>query len=431
MMSREDNDLLTQVGPDAPMGKLLRRFWTPALLEEELPGPDCDPVRLRLFGEDLVAFRDTDGKVGVLDAYCPHRLAHLYFGRNEECGLRCVYHGWKFDVDGNCVDMPSEPEGERLKKNIKAISYPARLRGGVIWVYMGPKDKMPALPEFEWFRLPASQRTAIKRVQRCNWAQAVEGGIDSAHISFLHRRIDGLSISSQGKAYPSWALNDTHPVFDVRDSDHGLTIGARRSAEEHGYYWRITQALMPFYQMIPPPVEGFDSRAENYSGHAWVPIDDETTWTWSFSAQPHRDFTEKELAFHGGKAGTWGPVDDHFEPLRNQDNDYLLDRQAQRMKLFAGIEGIPNQDAAVQESMGKIADRRKEHLGSSDSAVIAWRRKVMKLARDLEKGIDPEIAQNAAAYNVRSASLVLPKDVDFVEGAAWLTHGGPIAHAAE
>jgi len=428
MLSREDNALLTQVGPGTPMGTLLRRFWLPALLEREVAEPDGPPVRLRLLGEDLVAFKDTNGRIGILDAYCPHRMAHLYFGRNEECGIRCVYHGWKFDVEGTCVDQPSEPPETNFAHKVRLTSYPTRVRGGVVWTYMGPAERTPELPEFEWARLPDMQMAITKRIQMCNWAQAVEGGVDSSHISFLHRRLDGASISSQGKPYPKFAVNDTHPVFDVRETDYGLAIAARRNAEADSYYWRITQCLMPFYTMIPPSIEGNDSRAEQYAGHAWVPIDDETTWTWSFTAQPHRDFTPAEKKF---AADTWGPIDDKFMPLRNRDNDYMLDRAAQRTKTYPGIDGIPNQDAAVQESMGPIVPRWKEHLGSSDTAVIQWRRRVLKMARDLQKGVEPPEAGHGAWYNVRSASLILPRATDWIEGSAWLTQGLPIQKAAE
>jgi phthalate 4,5-dioxygenase oxygenase subunit len=190
MLSREDNEILTRVGPGTPMGELMRRFWMPALLEDEIAEPDGAPVKLRLLGEDLVAFNDTDGRIGILGAYCPHRRVHLYYGRNEDCGLRCVYHGWKFDVDGNCVHMPSEPDATNFAGKVNQVSYPAMARGGVVWIYMGAREPVPEPPQFEWARLPKMQRTAAKRLQKCNWAQATEGGIDSAHISYLHSKID-------------------------------------------------------------------------------------------------------------------------------------------------------------------------------------------------------------------------------------------------
>ena len=214
MLSREDNELLTRVSPKTPMGELLRRFWTPALLSEELPRPDCDPINLRLLGEDLVCFRDSNGEIGFLDSFCPHRRANLFFGRNEECGLRCVYHGWKFDVAGNCVDMPSEPDDTNFKNKIKITSYPSVERGGVIYIYMGPSVLKPQPPELEWAYLPKKQRTATKRLQKNNWVQAVEGGIDSSHISFLHSRTNNQANNKKSPIPRNkYHAQDRHPVF--------------------------------------------------------------------------------------------------------------------------------------------------------------------------------------------------------------------------
>jgi phenylpropionate dioxygenase-like ring-hydroxylating dioxygenase large terminal subunit len=431
MLSTQDNDLLTRVGPGTPMGELLRRFWMPALLEEEVATPDGDPVRLRLLGEDLVAFRDTNGRVGILDAYCPHRLVHLYFGRNEECGLRCVYHGWKFDVDGNCVDQPSEPPETNFAHKVKLTSYPTSVRGGVVWVYMGPKEKMPALPDFEWSYLPQQQRTAIKRLQQSNWAQAVEGGIDSSHISYLHGATDDQLQRRATVKRNKFHASDRHPVFNVQSAPHGLMIAARRDAGEDGYYWRVTQCLAPFYNMVPPVIPDRDSSTAPYFGHAWVPIDDENTWTWTWNANPHRDFTDQEIAQEGGREGKWGPVDENYFPRQNLANNYLMDRTMQRETNFTGIPGIANQDAAVQESMGRRMNRSREHLGQSDSAVIAWRKMMLKLARDLEKGIEPEAAHHGEWYNIRSGAVLLARDVEWQKGTAWLLAGGQIQNAAE
>jgi phenylpropionate dioxygenase-like ring-hydroxylating dioxygenase large terminal subunit len=426
MLSRNDNELLTRVGRGTPMGELLRRFWFPALLEAELPTPDGPPVRLRLLGEDLVAFRDSDGRIGILDAYCAHRRAQLFFGRNEERGLRCAYHGWKYDAEGRCIDMPSEPPQTRCMDRIRLKAYRSATRGGVVWVYMGPPEFAAELPDFEWVRLPEPQRTVTKRLQQCNWAQAVEGGIDSSHISFLHSRSDReLEAKPDQPRNPYHAL-DRHPVFEVDERDHGLAIAARRNAEESSYYWRITQFLLPFYTLIPPVGSFRDSSGEPYSGHAWVPIDDEHTWTWSFSASPDRPYTEAERAFHGGRNGMWGPVDEHYRPLLNKANDYLLDRERQRTGNFTGIEGIPNQDAAVQESMGPIVDRSLEHLGTSDVGIARFRRLLLRLARDLADGEAPRAAQHGRVYGVRPASLILARKLPYEEGAAPLLYPEPV-----
>src|SRR5207253_3303211 len=184
MLARADNELLTRVGPGTPMGNLLRCFWQPFALASELPGADCDPLRVRLLGEDLVAFRDTNAAVGLVQNNCPHRGASLFFGRNEESGLRCVYHGWKFDTSGACVDVPGEPAESDLRSRVRALTYPVREHGGVLWAYLGPAQDIPRLPELEWTHVPASQRYVSKRIQSCNYLQNVEGEVDSSHVSF-------------------------------------------------------------------------------------------------------------------------------------------------------------------------------------------------------------------------------------------------------
>ena len=372
MLKPEDNKLLTRVGPGTTMGELLRRFWLPALMEEEVHENDGAPVRLRLLGEDLMAFRDTEGRLGVLDAYCPHRRAHLYFGRNEECGIRCVYHGWKFDVTGQCLDMPSEPSETNFKDRVKTKSYSTAARGGIVWVYMGPDQFKPELPDFEWARLSKSRCEITKRSQQCNWAQAVEGGIDSSHISYLHRNLSDLVPSKSGTGHRSYTSRDRSPKFTIKETDYGLLIGASRNATKESFYWRITQFLSPFWTMIPPILgeEVNDSSQDTYAGHAFVPIDDENTWTWSFNCNPHRDFNEKEQALFHPRTGLWGPIDDSYRPVWNKENDYGLDREMQKNVNYTGIKGIPNQDVAVQESMGPIADRSREILGTSDKALF-------------------------------------------------------------
>jgi len=412
MLSKHDNDVLTQVGAGTPMGDLFRCFWLPALLSEELAECDSAPVRLRLLGEDLVAFRDTGGRVGIVDAYCAHRRAGLFFGRNEEHGLRCVYHGWKFDADGRCVDMPSEPYAPQVDK-VRIKAYQTVERNGVIWVYMGEREHVPQLPDFEWSRLPERQHTVTKRLQSCNWAQAVEGGIDSSHISFLHSRTTAAA-NVPGNPYHA---TDKHPVFEVKEAEYGLLIAARRNAQPGTWYWRLTQFLLPCYTMIPPVGNFSESSREPYDGHAWIPIDDETTWTWSFSASPSRPYREEEMTFRGGRQGFWGPVDEQYRPLLCRANDYGLDRERQRHSNFTGIEGIPNQDAAVQESMGAIVDRTRERLGASDQAIVRFRRMMLRLAREVQQGTRPACCLNGSLYNVRPASIVLAQDVPVADGA--------------
>ena len=289
MLSQQENELLCQVGLGTLMGDLFRRFWLPALLSSELPEPDCEPVRLRLLRENLVAFRDSEGRVGVVDNFCPHRRASLFYGRNEEGGLRCIYHGWKFDVNGDCVDMPSEPAESNFRDKVKVKSYAAEDFGDVIWIYMGPPELKQPLPQFEWARVPANQRRVQRWIQDCNYMQALEGDLDSTHVSFLHRWMDPdqatpwdpqqrqrrrTTASGQALLYREGA-----PKFSVKETDFGMVYGARRPAGEDQYYWRVTNFFMPVYTMPPQPTTWF--------GHAWVPVDDDHMSCLAFSWNPN------------------------------------------------------------------------------------------------------------------------------------------------
>ena len=373
MLRKEQNDLLTETDAGTPMGELFRRYWLPALLSEELPEPDCAPVRLHLLGERLVAFRDTEGRLGAIDEFCAHRGVSLWFGRNEASGLRCPYHGWKYDITGQCVEVPSEPEQSGYCQRIKLRGYPMIERGGVLWIYMGPPEQRPPEPEYEFATVPAAHSYMSKRIQECNWLQALEGGIDSSHVTWLHSgslNADPLFKGSRGNQYN---FNDRKPVFEVVESAGGLSIGVRRNAEDDQYYWRITPWVMPFYTIVPP-------RGDHpVHGHFWVPIDDHSCWTWSFDYHPTRPLTADEVqAMRDGYGihvryvpGTWRPV-------QNRDNDYLMDRAAQKAGTrYSGIEGIAMQDASLQESMGPIQDRTRENLVSTDNGII------MALAYDL------------------------------------------------
>src|SRR3954469_8858613 len=290
MISHEQNDALTRTGPGTIMGDLFRRYWIPALHAWELPEPDCPPVRVKLLGERLVAFRDTQGCIGLIDEFCAHRGVSLWFGRNEECGLRCPYHGWKFNVKGECLEVPSEPEESGFRKKIKLKAYPLVERGGILWTYMGPSDQQPPLPGWEFITVPRDQSFSSKRFQENNWLQALEGGIDSAHVSFLHRgnlNSDPLFKGARGNQYN---LSDPQPHFEVVEHPAGLFVAARRKAEEGRYYWRITPWVMPCFTMVPP-------RGDHpIHGHFWIPIDDENCWAWSFDYHPTRKLTSSEVA---------------------------------------------------------------------------------------------------------------------------------------
>jgi phthalate 4,5-dioxygenase oxygenase subunit len=411
MLSHADNLLLTRIGPGAPMGALFRRYWLPALLCEELPDSDGPPVRVKLLGERLIAFRDTSGNVGIIDEFCAHRGVSLWFGRNEESGIRCPYHGWKYDVNGQCTEVPSEPAESGFCARIKLTAYPTAERGGVIWIHMGPRDSTPPVPEFEWATVPDNQRYVCKRFQESNWLQAMEGGIDSAHVSFLHSgelHTDPLHKNTHGAKFQ----HDTRPRFEVVQSDGGLLIGARRNAEAGSYYWRISQWIMPTHTMIPP------YGANPLNGHCWVPIDDESCWVWNMTHHPTRPLSEAEMhsMMHG--EGMYAElIPGTYRPVANRDNDYLIDRAAQRAgRHYSGVKGIAMQDASLQESMGPLQDRAKENLVSTDNAIIMARSRLMKSARALEKGTAPP-GLDPACHRVRSASIILPESVPFREGA--------------
>jgi phthalate 4,5-dioxygenase len=404
MLRQENNDLLTQTGPGTPMGRLFRSYWTPALLAEELPENDCPPVRVQLLSEKLIAFRDSEGRYGLIDEFCAHRRVSLWFGRNEESGLRCPYHGWKFDVAGRCVDIPSEPEGSRVPARIRMKSYPLVERGGVLWTYMGPTERCPALPEWEFATVRPEQRFVSKRLQECNWLQAMEGGIDSSHVSYLHGGnidSDPLFKGAKGNQYN---VRDRRPVFEVIESAGGLYIGARRNAEDGDYYWRITQYVLPSFTMIAP------RGGHTVHGHFWIPIDDHTCWAWSYDYHPVRAITEAEReAMRDGKGVHCLYVPGTFRPLANRDNDYFMDREAQRRgRAYSGVDGIAIQDGSLQESMGAIVDRTQENLVATDRGIVLARQRLIRAATELvEKDTVPP-GVDVAHQRVRSASVILP-----------------------
>ncbi len=413
MLKKEQNDFVTQTGPGTPMGDLFRRYWLPALLSEELVEPDGAPVRLELLSEKMLAFRNTKGQLGVIDEFCAHRGVSLWFGRNEEGGIRCPYHGWKYDIKGQCLDVPSESVESGFCKKIKLKSYPLIERGGVIWIYMGPPELQPPLPEYEFATVPANQSYTSKRLQECNWLQALEGGIDSSHVSWLHSgslNSDPLFKGAKGNQYNT---SDKQPVFDVVDADGGLFVGVRRNAEDDQYYWRITPWLMPCFTMVPP-------RGDHpMHGHFWVPINDHNNWAWSFDYHPTRALSDHELqAMKDGKGIHVSTIPGTYIPLQNKTNNYLMDRAAQKSGVsYSGIAGIGMQDASLQESMGAIQDRTKENLTSTDNGVIMMRHRLIKAAKALaDKGIPPP-GTDPEVQRVRSVALLLRRDLSFKEAA--------------
>ena len=417
MLTREENERLTRVGRGTPMGELIRRFWIPFLLETDLPEPDCPPVRVTLLAEKLVAFRDSSGRLGLIGRVCAHRCADLFFGRNEENGLRCTYHGWKYDVEGQCVDMPTEDAESTYKNQIRLTAYPVRERAGVLWTYMGPKTHVPELPEFEWARVPESHRFSSWSFQQNNFVQAIDGGIDTVHSVYLHsgmdshRKLDDWQEQGRREGNPRLVhrVRTNPPKLFAKDTDFGVMIGGRYPGKGEADYWRCNVFLMPFYTM-PPGAPG------RKICHAFVPVDDVTTARWVFTCNLEEPLAAREVAeMRAGSSVHVELIRGTHDPLRNRSNDYLIDREAQRTLTFTGIRGIGEQDFSVQEGMGEIVDRTREHLGTSDIGIVAMRRRLLKAAADLQEGVAPYAAFHGDVYRVRPAEVMLPSDAKWDE----------------
>lgn len=419
MLSEDQNRFLTQVGPGTPMGALLRSYWIPVLYSHELSEPGAGPIRVRLLGESLIAFRDTAGRIGLLDHHCPHRLASLFYGRNEEGGIRCAYHGWQFDVDGKCIDIPNEAPGCPLLTKVRARAYKCREERGIVWAYLGD-GPAPALPSLGWATAEPRRKTTLKYMRHCNWVQAMEGDFDSSHLGFLHRDFsqDPKSdrfVDNDGKdALRAIVALDRQPELEVVDTPIGVMYGARRETPEDGEYWRVTQFQLPFYTSVPA-----------YNGlnrlKIWVPMDDTHTMVWEANWSDRQDLDEETRLGHRGRVGKSGflPDDDGWHGrgrfFAREANDYLIDRERQREVNFSGMEdGTPVQDAAMQESMGPIVDRTREHLSASDAAIIRMRRSLLGSAKELErKGTRPPGADAPDAYRRHGDQFLVPPAEDW------------------
>jgi phthalate 4,5-dioxygenase oxygenase subunit len=406
-MDQATSDLLTRTGPGTPMGNLMRRYWVPVLSSSEIREPDGPQVRVQILGEKLIAFRDTEGQPGLIDEFCSHRGASLFFGRNEECGIRCSYHGLKFDRTGACVDVPSAPQvADRMR--IKA--YPCIERAGLVWAYMGPPGQQPEAPEVEWCSLPESHVYISKRLQQSNYLQAMEGGIDTAHVSYVHKYEVDIDPMHRGVKALDYIKADGNVIFDIEKNPFGLTLYGRRNGDADSYYWRITQWLFPWFTLIPP----FGEHA--LGGHVWVPIDDENCWAWSINYHPDKPLSAAEREEMASGKGIHVKYEDAqpmtWRPRANKDNDYLIDRQAQKdLRAYSGVFGFSEQDASLQESMGPIQDRTKERLLPTDKAIVMARRMLQEAALGLEQGLEPPALQ-AAAQHVRAAGVLLPRSED-------------------
>jgi phthalate 4,5-dioxygenase oxygenase subunit len=416
VLSTTENERLTRVEGDAPMGRLVRRSWFPALLAEDVAERDGNPVPVRLLGEDLVAFRDSNGRVGLVDAFCPHRLASFVLGRNEGCGITCIYHGWKFDVDGRCVDMPTEPEDRGFQNRVTIRAYPTHEAAGMIWTYMGPPENQPPFPAFAFTAMPADQVGVVKVGSRTNFIQSVEGAIDSAHSWFLHR---GSSRDWEKRFAIS---TDTSPRLEAEDTPYGFRYAAIRrplADPETTKYVRVTQFVAPFFCFIPPPLDV----TQPVHTQIFVPVDDRNTML--FDVYFSQDGSPVSSAAMREKLFARRGIDLDAEDFRlaGPGNRWSQDRAAMKAGSWTGIPGFQNQDIAIQESMGAIVDRSREHLGMSDIAIIRMRRRMLANLAALEAGGTPLGTDPAIRYDrIASEQRVIPIDTP------WQTVG---AHALE
>jgi phthalate 4,5-dioxygenase oxygenase subunit len=415
VLTHEENELLCRVGPGTPMGNLVRRFWIPAASSADFV-PGGAPKRVRLAGQDYVLFRDSAGRIGLLDELCPHRGASLTLARNEECGLRCIYHGWKIGHDGAVLETPTEPADSTFKDRVHARAYPAYDAGGLVWVYLGPPALEPARMNFDFTDLPEAQRVVLQLRIACNFMQPIEGVIDSAHSNFLHADTfkptaniaQSLLLDDLTVQRPS---NDTRPKADLLNTDYGLRYAALRRPivdPETQQYVRVTEFIAPFYAMFPAP-KGYGNT------QAFVPIDDEHTMLY-FIKYRHDDrpidADERRLHYEWSKTVPGRDVDEDYRSKRTRDNGWLQDRAAmERGTSFSGIQGVQIEDAVVQESMGPIFDRTQEHLGASDVAVIRMRRLMIDAARALaERGEAPFAVDRRNDYSdIQALERIIPR----------------------
>jgi phthalate 4,5-dioxygenase oxygenase subunit len=411
MLAHDENERVTRVGPGTPMGNTMRRYWIPALLAWELAEPDGSPVRVKLLGEELVAFRDTQGRVGLLAERCPHRQASLFLGRNEECGLRCVYHGWKFDAEGECVDMMNEPEEMSFAHKIRTTAYPTVEAGGLIWAYLGPAERRPPPPHFAWTQAAATHRHVSKVIQESNWLQGLEGGIDTSHAPILHRVLDPDSPRPGFKTTDPFVRGKA-PVLELDVTDYGYRYAGVRPLDGGDLHVRAYHFILPFHQIRPARTGGSARGFSGAAGHIWVPMDDETTMVYNWEHSITEPLTDEDRLER--RLGN-GPLDVDqatFRAKRNRGNSYLLDRRVQKTETFTGIDGINAQDRAVQESMGPIVDRTREHLGPADRAVIQARRLLLQATRTVEAGgIPPGVVPTY--YSLHPAEAVVPRATDW------------------
>ena len=418
MLTNDERELITRVGRGTPMGELIRRTWIPACLSEELPERDSDPIRVRLLGEDLVAFRDSEGRVGVMDEHCPHRGASLFFGRNEEGGLRCLYHGWKMDVHGNVLETPCEPAESRMRLHIKHAAYPVVEQGDVVWTYLGPREKQPPFPNFWWATIPPANRSVGKIDYACNYVQGIEGAIEHLHGDVLHSGFELMHWTDEQMRELDPQYYGFRPAarhYEMQDTPYGFRFAGLRSVRDGQTNVNVTPFVVPFHVLLAG------------SPHMFVPIDDEHTWYYDVRASARRTVDRaRSLGERGEVVGV--DVAPDRQKIRTLQNGYLQDRRAMRERKtawsYSGIPwGKPHQDMAMIESMGPITDWSKEHLGMADVVVVHMRQRMLDAVRKfMDTGDLAEVDPSIPFDRIRGDSAVI------AAGEPWQSVG---AHAGE
>ena len=417
MTNAADSQLLTRVGPGTPMGAFMREYWIPAILSSELVA-DAPPTRVMLLGEKLIAFRDTQGQVGLMDHRYPHRCASLFFGRNEEGGVRCAYHGWKFATTGECLDMPNVPEHQKFEQHVRAKAYPCVERNGIVWTYMGARAEPPPMPCFEAVLLGEAERNLFCVQRECNWLQGLEGDIDTSHFSFLHAgavSFDEADPTNLGR----YAMLNRAPEYHVADTDWGTMYAAYRPAEPDTTYWRVAHYLFPFWTI--PPDGAF---SDHIIARAWVPMDDTHTMffhvSWKKNTPGLRKFKDGTPIPGVSIGNDYLPnTDDWHGRWRlkaNASNDYMIDRDTQKSTSYSGIEGIHLQDQALTESMGEIVDHTFENLAGSDLMITRTRRRLLQAVRSAQHGVAaPGVDRPETYQGARGGDFLSPNTVGWLE----------------
>lgn len=413
MLTREQNTLLTQTGAGTPCGDLMRRYWQPLALSEELPA-DGAPRPVRILGQDLALFRDQYGRPGLIGLHCSHRRSDLTYGRIEAGGLRCLYHGWVFDVEGRCLEQPGEPEGSTFNERVQHLAYPCQEAGGLIFTYMG-SGEAPVLPAFDFLQVPQESRWVTKIYHECNYLQGNEGNIDPQHLSFLHRFLEPAA-DSYGGSLSSLTGRDVAPTISVEETGFGARIYTVRKIGQDRNYVRITNFIMPnlssFAGTLSEP-NGELSQTSGYQMHWHVPIDDTHHWKYAiafrYAGPLDKAYLQRTVA---------GELTDNYHMKRNAGNRYLQDRDEMKDRTFSGLGfNFQAHDAYATESQEPILDRSAEHLGTTDRAIILARQMLLRSIRTVQEGGDPPFVIRDAAVSPLQDMVVkadvLPASVDW------------------